>query len=249
VVGKVHDHTKDSAAAKRESQHTPNLDLSHLVRDAVVKRAPKGPRARQRLDLGYPHRGDVKQDPGHPEARGGDMLRAVSVKLGPGEKVIFKGHPSWRSILDFYLKGAVVLVVVAALVALVSQLVGDEVDWALVGIVLIVGAAIGVLAGFIKRVATRYTITNKRLNVKHGIISRDVQETRLERVQDVRYSQSVIQRLLQIGDVDFDTAADDPTSFVFAGVGSPREIVELVNTASSGPSGLGDPESEPQEDD
>ena len=177
------------------------------------------------------------------------MLPAVSVRLGPGESVIFEGHPSWRSILDFYFKGAVVLVIIAALVAVLTRVLGDEVDKTLVVIVLIVGAAIGVLAGFIKRVATRYTITNKRLNVKHGIISRDVQETRLERVQDVRYSQSVVQRLLQIGDVDFDTAADDPTSFVFAGVAEPREIVELVNTASSGPSGLGDAEPEQSKDD
>ena len=170
------------------------------------------------------------------------MLPAVSVKLGPGENVIFEGHPSWRSILDFYFKGAVILVIVAALVALVTRVIDGEVDKTLVLIVLIAGAAIMVLAGFIKRVATRYTITNKRLNVKHGIVSRDVQETRLERVQDVRYSQSVVQRLLQIGDVDFDTAADDPTSFVFAGVADPREIVELVNTATSGSSGLGDTE-------
>ncbi len=177
------------------------------------------------------------------------MLPRVSVKLGPGESVIFEGHPSWRSILDFYVKGAVALVIIAALVALVARVLGDEIDWTLVGIVLVVGAAIGLLAGFIKRVATRYTITTRRLNVKHGIVARDVQETRLERVQDVRYSQSVLQRLLQIGDVDFDTAADDPTSFVFAGVANPGEVVELVHSATSGQSGLGDDEPGPPKTD
>ena len=165
----------------------------------------------------------------------------MGVKLGPGESVIFEGHPSWRSILDFYVKGAIALVVVTAIVGLVTRVLGDEVDKTLVAIVLIAGAALAVLAGLIKRIATRYTITDRRLNIKHGIIARDVQETRLERVQDVRYSQSVFQRLLQIGDVDFDTAADDPTSFVFAGVANPGDIVELVHSASVGPSGLGDP--------
>ena len=33
------------------------------------------------------------------------MLRAVSLNLSPGEQVIFEGHPSWRAILGFYLKG------------------------------------------------------------------------------------------------------------------------------------------------
>ncbi|MGI9557530.1 MAG: PH domain-containing protein [Solirubrobacterales bacterium] len=172
----------------------------------------------------------------------------MSVKLGPGETVIFEGHPSWRSILDYYFKGAIVLIVIGALVALATRVLGDSYDWTLVGIVLVVGAVLAVLGGFIKRVATRYTITTRRLNIKHGIISRDVQETRLERVQDVRYEQSVFQRLLQIGDVDFDTAADDPTSFVFAGVANPGEIVELVHSASTsspGSAGIGDDEEPP----
>ena len=77
------------------------------------------------------------------------------------------------------------------------------------------------LIGFVKRVATTYTITDRRLNIKRGIISREVQETRLERVQNVNYKQSVYQRVMQIGDVDFDTAAGDDYNFVFAGVADP----------------------------
>ena len=78
------------------------------------------------------------------------------------------------------------------------------------------------LIGFVKRVATTYTITDRRLNIKRGIVSREIQETRLERVQNVNYSQCVYQRLMQIGDVDFDTAAGDDYNFVFYGVARPR---------------------------
>ena len=63
--------------------------------------------------------------------------------------------------------------------------------------------------------ATTYTITNRRLNIKRGIVSREIQETRLERVQNVNYRQSVYQRMMQIGDVDFDTAATDDYNFIF----------------------------------
>jgi hypothetical protein len=31
--------------------------------------------------------------------------------LEPGEHIIFQGHPSWRSILGFYLKGLVIVVI------------------------------------------------------------------------------------------------------------------------------------------
>jgi uncharacterized membrane protein YdbT with pleckstrin-like domain len=93
-------------------------------------------------------------------------------------------------------------------------------------------------------VATTYTITNRRLNIKRGIISREIQETRLERVQNVNYRQSVYQRIMQIGDVDFDTAATDDYNFVFAGVADPSEVVHRVDQATgvhaAGQHGLGE---------
>ena len=98
--------------------------------------------------------------------------------------------------------------------------------------------------GFVKRVATSYTITNRRLHIKRGIVSRTIQETRLERVQNVNYQQSVLQRALQIGDVDFDTAAGDDYNFVFAGVANPGEVVHSVDEATgvnaAGTQGLGE---------
>ncbi len=167
----------------------------------------------------------------------------MAFNLGPGEQIVFEGHPSWRAILDYYLKGAVATALVAAVVWLFGKTIGDSVNGGLVVGVLIVGAAITVLSGFLKRVSTNYTITTKRLHIKHGIVSREVQETRLNRVQDVSYSQSVFQRILQIGHVDFDTASSDgPTDFVFAGVANPGEIVEAVHKATrpTDESGLGE---------
>jgi uncharacterized membrane protein YdbT with pleckstrin-like domain len=170
----------------------------------------------------------------------------VTLKLGPGEQTIFKGHPSWRAILGFYFKGLVVSALVAALVALVTRVLGDEVNKALVILVFLAGVGVGILAGFIKRVATTYTITNRRLHIKRGIVSREIQETRLERVQNVNYSQSVYQRVMQIGDVDFDTAAGDDYNFIFSGVAQPEVVVHEVGraTRTSG-AGIGEPADEP----
>lgn len=171
----------------------------------------------------------------------------MAFNLGPGEQIVFEGHPSWRSILDFYLKGIVVTAGLVLLVVLWGNTIGDEVNDSAVIIVLLAGAAITALAGFLRRVSTRYTITNRRLHIKHGIVSREVQETRLTRVQDVNYSQSVLQRLLRIGDVDFDTASNDPTDFVFAGVADPADVVQTVHEVT-GPDdpGLGDRATEVQ---
>jgi uncharacterized membrane protein YdbT with pleckstrin-like domain len=150
----------------------------------------------------------------------------MGLNLSPGEQVIFQGHPSWRAILGFYLKG----VLIAAVAGLVAKIFGAE-DGTVFLIVLVV-IGLTVLAGFVKRIATTYTITDRRLNIKRGIVSREVQETRLERVQNVNYRQSVYQRIMQIGDVDFDTAATDDYNFIFSGVADPELVVESVDRAT-----------------
>jgi uncharacterized membrane protein YdbT with pleckstrin-like domain len=164
----------------------------------------------------------------------------VAPKLHPGERVLYEGHPSWRSILGFYIKGIIATAIVALLVALVSGLGEGGADSGLVTLVALVGVALTILVGFVKRVATSYTITDRRLHIKRGIVSRTIQETRLERVQNVNYHQSVLQRVLQVGDVDFDTAAGDDYNFVFSGVAEPADVVHMVDRATAGasPDGL-----------
>ena len=161
----------------------------------------------------------------------------AGLNLSPGEQVIFEGHPSWRAILGFYLKG----ILLAALVGVIARLF--DVGGATIFLIVLVIIGLTVLAGFVKRVATTYTITDRRLNIKRGIVSREIQETRLERVQNVNYRQSVFQRVVQIGDVDFDTAATDDYNFVFAGVADPGDVVHSVDQATgasaAGSHGLG----------
>ena len=156
----------------------------------------------------------------------------MAPKLHPGERILYEGHPSWRAILDFYLKGILATAVICLLVALATGLIGDETNKSLVAIIALVGVAVTILAGFVKRVATNYTITDRRLHIKRGIVSRTIQETRLERVQNVNYHQTVMQRMLQVGDVDFDTAAGDDYNFVFSGVAEPADVVHMVDSAT-----------------
>jgi uncharacterized membrane protein YdbT with pleckstrin-like domain len=164
----------------------------------------------------------------------------AGLNLSPDERVIFRGHPSWRAILGFYLKG----ILVAAVAGAIAKLVGAGPFDVFLIVLAIVAAT--VLVGFLKRVATVYTITDRRLNIKRGIVSREVQETRLERVQNVNYRQSAYQRIMRIGDVDFDTAATDDYNFVFAGVADPEQVVQAVDRATgahaAGSHGLGEPQ-------
>jgi uncharacterized membrane protein YdbT with pleckstrin-like domain len=153
-----------------------------------------------------------------------------AIDLHAEEEVIFEGHPSWRAMLAFYIQGLLAVLVVGAIVAGVTAL-GDGVKWGLVGAVVVVGAALLIVGGLIARIATVYTITNQRLRIKRGILSKKVQQTRIDRVQNVNTNQSVLERVLRVGTVDFDTAGTDDSDFTFAGVSSPARVVEAVDRA------------------
>jgi uncharacterized membrane protein YdbT with pleckstrin-like domain len=167
----------------------------------------------------------------------------MALQLSDGEHIVFEGHPSWRSTLAFYLKGLLGVVVLAALVAGISSITEDSAQWGwATGAFLIVLAAV-LVVGWVKRIATTYTITNRRLHIKRGIVARRTQDARLERVQNVNTDQSAIERMLRVGTVDFDTAGTDDHDFQFEGVADPTQVVEAVDRAqreqASEPGGFG----------
>jgi len=172
------------------------------------------------------------------------------VDLRSGEQVIFQGHPSWRAILGFYFQWALAGVVAGGIAALVT-LIGGGVELGISGAAFALFVAVGIVVGLIKRIATTYSISNQRLHIKRGIVARKIQQTRIERVQNVNITQSVIQRILQVGKVDFDTAGTDDADFSFDGVAQPEKVMKAVEQAQheasqAGPSdGLGQPSAAP----
>jgi len=120
--------------------------------------------------------------------------------------------------------------VLAALVAAAPAL-GDGVEWGLVAAAVVVGAALVIVAGFLKRMATVYMVSSQRLYIRKGILSKHVQQTRIDRVQNVNTSQSLLERILRVGTVDFDTAGTDDGDFRFIGISSPDDVVAAVDRA------------------
>jgi len=144
--------------------------------------------------------------------------------LHPGEEIVFEGRPIWRSILSFYISGLLGAAVVGVLVGLAAGSAIGVAVW-------LVLFAVVILVGFVRRISTRYTITNQRLRIERGLLSKHVQQTRIERVQNVNTNQTFVSRLLRVGTVDFDTAGTDDSDFTFVGVGDPPRVVEAVDHA------------------
>lgn len=150
----------------------------------------------------------------------------MAIELMQGEQVILEGHPSWRSTMAFYIKGALLAAVLGVITSLIDK-TGTGV------FVAVAVFALVIIIGFIKRIATTYTVTNRRIRIKRGIVARNVQEAKLSRVQNVNTRQSVIERILQVGTVDFDTAGsgEHEANFAFVGVNDPLDMAHRIEVA------------------
>src|SRR3954453_10016905 len=122
--------------------------------------------------------------------------------LHAGESIVFEGHPSWRGVLSFYVKN----IAADLAVALILWFAWSQTGAVAVFAILVAGT---ILVGFILRVTTVYTITNERLRIRTGLLSKNVQQTDINRVQNVNTSQGPLDRIMQVGRVDFDTAGTD----------------------------------------
>src|SRR4051812_25750040 len=132
------------------------------------------------------------------------------MELHPGEEVVFEGHPSWRALLSYYFPG----VAGAVLVGLIAGLIGGAGLGVLAAVVLV---ALVLVYGFLRRMATVYMVSSQRLYIRRGVLAKRVQQTRIDRVQNVNTAQTLLQRILRVGKVDFDTAGTDDSEFAFVG--------------------------------
>jgi uncharacterized membrane protein YdbT with pleckstrin-like domain len=153
------------------------------------------------------------------------------VDLEAGEEIFFHGHPSWRSMAAFYVRGLIGAVLAGVIAGLVTRIANHHVESGWVGAVVAVVFVVVLLWGLIRRISTTYTITNRRLTISSGLLSREMHETRLERVQNVNSRQRLVDRCLRVGTVDFDTAGGAAYDFKFRGVHDPRQIVRTVDRA------------------
>jgi uncharacterized membrane protein YdbT with pleckstrin-like domain len=154
--------------------------------------------------------------------------------LHPGEQVVFEGHPSWRALLSFYIGGVAAALAVAVVVGLLAGFLA----FLIAGVVL-VGCVL--VFGLVKRTATIYLVSNQRLYIRRGLLAKRVQQTRIDRVQNVNTEQSFRERALRVGTVDFDTAGTDDSEFRFVGIADPGQVLDAVDRAqreaSAGPPG------------
>lgn len=151
--------------------------------------------------------------------------------LVEGERVLWQGRPSWRAQTGYFLRWGGLAIVPGVLATVIDGYGGATGlalwQWLLVSLALLIVVA---AVDAVRRASVFYMVTDQRIRIRRGILSRREETARFDRVQNVNSSQSLLDRLLGVGDVDFDTAgtSEDSDDFRFAGVAEPKRLVRIV---------------------
>jgi membrane protein YdbS with pleckstrin-like domain len=161
--------------------------------------------------------------------------------LNPGEQVSIDVRPHWK-----YLAGpvfAVAVVVVGSVVALVDNVP----RWAELALAALLVLCLLWLGGrYIRWVTTSFVVTTERLIMRKGILHRTVREILLDRLTDITYNQTLLDRILGCGDILLESPGRDSQE-VFPDLPHPvriqNEIYRLINQRRPGSwvAGTGDP--------
>ena len=133
--------------------------------------------------------------------------------LVPGEEIITHRHPHWKMMVV----PVVVLLVVVGLGSFLAALIGAQAWglWARI-VVLVIALALVVrftLVPLIRWRTTHFVITNRRVLVREGLITRRGMDIPMRRITGVQFRQSLFERLFGVGTLVMESAGDEPLEF------------------------------------
>ena len=124
--------------------------------------------------------------------------------LGQNERILLTTRQHWFVLFSNILLEIVLIVV---LVAAVSALTAFY-PVAIFGFVLVLVPLVGMIRDILIWSNREYIVTNRRVIQISGVLSKDVVDSSLEKVNDVKMSQSFFGRLFDYGDIEILTASE-----------------------------------------
>lgn len=138
--------------------------------------------------------------------------------LGENEHILLRARKHW-SVLFGNIALEIVLIF-ALIVAIFLLLPVVTFPVAPLGFFLVLVPLIGMLRDFLTWYSRQYIVTNRRVIQSAGVFSKDVVDSSLEKVNDVKLSQSFWGRLFNYGDIEILTASEVGAN-VFRSIGEP----------------------------
>lgn len=146
--------------------------------------------------------------------------------LTDNEEVVREFRPHWRMLFIPVLWAVLAIVAIVLVNTIIPPKDNTAVD--LIASLVIVAALFPLsVKPFVDWWFTAYVLTNERLITRQGIVARSGVEIPLENINNVLFSQNVIERLLKSGDLLIESAGESGQSR-FADIPQPEEFQSLL---------------------
>jgi uncharacterized membrane protein YdbT with pleckstrin-like domain len=148
--------------------------------------------------------------------------------LNPNETVALDMHPHW-----WYFAGPAVSLFLAIVLGIYVAVGLDgngsgRKALTIVVIALMVAAAIWLIVRYLKWFTTYFVITSHRLIFRTGVLSKSGIEIPLERINNVNFHQTILERLLGAGDLLIESGGEDGQSR-YTDIRHPDRVQRLIH--------------------
>ncbi|NVB37876.1 PH domain-containing protein [Pseudenhygromyxa sp. WMMC2535] len=147
---------------------------------------------------------------------------------GSGE-VLFEGIAKHSASLGGYLKWTLVTLVAGAIAIFINMMEWGVPGWIL-GLLWLVGVP-GLAWTYLEHTSTKFKITGRRVETEHGVLGKSVDSLELWRVLDVKYTQSVLDRLLGNGRITLISTDQSDPNLDLHGLPNHRALFEKLRDA------------------
>lgn len=124
--------------------------------------------------------------------------------LADGEEVVLDLHPHWKRLVVPVL----VLLVLLGLTGFLLAQVDDGTGRLVIAVVAVVLALAFVLVPVLRWRTTLFVVTNRRVVVRTGVLSREGRDVPLSRINDVTFSHDLLERVLGCGTLVVESAGE-----------------------------------------
>jgi uncharacterized membrane protein YdbT with pleckstrin-like domain len=143
------------------------------------------------------------------------------------EELILDLRPHWVALVG---PVAVTLVVIVAWIVVVPRLPEGDANGPLLWFAIVAGLAILAwypLRAFVAWATSHFVVTSDRIIHREGLVAKRSMEVPLEAINDVRFSQSVFERMIGAGDLIVQSASEHGRQ-VFSNIRNPEHVQKTI---------------------
>jgi uncharacterized membrane protein YdbT with pleckstrin-like domain len=160
-----------------------------------------------------------------------NMTSLKAEDLIPHEEIVFSTYSVWFSELTMLVITGLAIIVSLGLFAygFLTNIAGI---WAtLLYAFALISLSSGVLFSvslLMNHYSKRYFVTNFRLIIRTGVLSKKLVYVQYDKIQNVRISKNIGERMVDMGDIYIDTAGGDEVEIVILDIPDPEKMHRMI---------------------